>query len=107
MKDLKNPLVYIKNYLIDSDDNMYLTVKDINNIVIGSNNITLRKVNVMASGHDKMYMDKDLIEDKLYQLVDQFNERKINHRNFYSESLDNVHPFCDGNRRTCLQLSIV
>ena len=30
-----------------------------------------------------MYIDKDLIEDKLYQLIDQFNERKINHRDFY------------------------
>ena len=30
-----------------------------------------------------MYIDKDLIEDKLYQLIDQFNERKINRRDFY------------------------
>ena len=29
-----------------------------------------------------MYVDKDLVEDKLYKFTDQFNERKINHRDF-------------------------
>ena len=50
---LKNALVYIKNNLIDSDDNMYLNVDsliDINNVITGSNNITLRK----PRGYDKM-----------------------------------------------------
>ena len=28
-------------------------------------------------------MDKDLIEDNLYQLIDQFSEGKINYRGFY------------------------
>ena len=28
-------------------------------------------------------MDKDLIEDKLNQLIDQFSEGKINYRGFY------------------------
>ena len=56
---------------------MYLTVDslvEINNIISGSNNITLRKVNVKPYGFDKMYMDKELIEDKLYQIIDQFNK---------------------------------
>ena len=47
---------------------MYLTVDsliDINNIITGWNNITLRKVNVKQCGYNKMYMDKDLIEHKL------------------------------------------
>ena len=77
---LKHTLVYIKNNLIDSGYNMYLTVDsmiDINNIITGSNNITLRKVNVKPCGYDKMHMDKDLIEDKPYQLVDQFNQKII------------------------------
>ena len=30
-----------------------------------------------------MHMEKDLIEDKLYQLKDQSKKRKINHRDFY------------------------
>ena len=46
-------------------------------------------------------MDEVLIEDKLYQLRDQFIERKINHRYFYLVILENIHPFYDGNGRTC------
>ena len=51
---------------------MYLTVDsliDTNNIIIGSNNITLRKFNVKPYGCDKMYMNKDLIEGNLYKLI--------------------------------------
>ena len=29
-----------------------------------------------------MYMDKELIEDKLYKMIDQFNEKKINLQSF-------------------------
>ena len=47
-----------------------------------------------------MYMDKDLIEDKLYQLVDQFSEQKTNHRAFTSTLLNHIQPFYDGNGRT-------
>ena len=42
-------------------------------------------------------MDKYLIEDKIQQLVAQFNIRKINHKDFNSELLNNIHPFQDGN----------
>ena len=48
---------------------MYLTVDsliEINNIITRAHNITLRKVNVKPYGFDKIYMDKELIEDKLY-----------------------------------------
>ena len=48
-----------------------------------------------------MYMDKDLIKDKLNELIDQFNESKNNHRNFYFPFLGNMHPFYDDNGRTC------
>ena len=57
---------YIKNQLIDSYGNMYLIVDsliEINNMITGLDNITLRKVNVKPYGFDKMYMSKDLIED--------------------------------------------
>ena len=37
-----------------------------NNIITGSNNITLSKVCVTPCGYDKMYMEKDLVEDTLY-----------------------------------------
>ena len=48
-----------------------------------------------------MYMDQGLIEDELHQLEDQFKERKINHSDFYSTLLNNIHPFYDGNGRSC------
>ena len=83
---------------------MYWTVDsliEINNIITGSNNINFRKVNVKPYGFNKMYMDKELIEDKLYQIIDQFNERKITSTEFYSILLNKIHPFWDGNGRTC------
>ena len=45
-------------------------------------------------------MDKNLIEDELYQLADQLNERKINHRNFHFALLNSIPPFYDGYGRT-------
>ena len=53
---------------------MYLTVK----FLIEINNI------IKPYGFDKMYMDKELIEDKFDQITDQFNERKITTTKFYS-----------------------
>ena len=44
---LKKALVYINNSSIDSDGNMTVdSLMEINNTITGSNNITLRKVNV-------------------------------------------------------------
>ena len=46
IKELKKVSVYIKNNLIDSDGNMYLTVDpliEINNIITGSNNFFFRE----------------------------------------------------------------
>ena len=79
-------MVYIENDLIDSDGSMYLTddlLIETNNIITGSNNITLRKVNVKPYGFDKMYMDKEIIEDKLYQMIDHFNENRTHLQKYY------------------------
>ena len=108
-KRLQKALVYIKNNLIDSDGGMYSTIEsliEINNIIIGSNNIALEKVNVKPYGFDKTYMDKELIEDKLYQLKDQFNERKITTAKFYAILLNKIYPFYDANGRTCKTLFV-
>ena len=62
-KILQKALVYIENNFIDSDDGVYLTVEslaEINNKITGSNNITLRKVNILPYGFNKLYMDKKL-----------------------------------------------
>ena len=74
---------------------------EVNNIITGSNNIILRNVNVKPYGFDKIYMDKELTENKLYQIIDQFNERKITSKKFYSILLHKIHRFHDGNGRTC------
>ena len=70
-KRLKKALICVKSDLIDSDNNMQLAVDsliDINNITIDSNNFTLGKVNVKPYGYDDMYIDKDLVEEKVYQI---------------------------------------
>ena len=63
---LKKALIYVKNNLIDSDNNICLTADsfiNISNIITGSNNITQRKVNVKPYRPDKTYMNKDLMHD--------------------------------------------
>ena len=52
---------------------VYLTVDsliEMDDIMISSNNITLRKFNVNPHEFDKMYKDKKLIEDTFYQITD-------------------------------------
>lgn len=66
---------------------------DKNNIKTSSNNINLRKVNVKPYGCDKVYLNKDLIEDKPCQLIDEFNEIKTNEWDFYFVLPDNRYPF--------------
>ena len=102
-KRFEKSLVYMQNNLIASDTNMYLTVDlliERSKIITSSNNVTLSKFNVKLYGYNKMYMDDDLIEDKLYQLIYQFNESNINHRSFYFASLGNIHQFYDENGAT-------
>ena len=83
-KRLKKALSYIENSLI----------------VTVSNNITLRKVDVKPHEFDKVFMEKDLIEVKLYQIIDRFNNKKIASVKFYSIHPSKVHPFYDENGRT-------
>lgn len=78
---------------------MYLTV-DLTIVQLTFNTKSLiRKVNTKSCGYDKIYMDKDLIEDLLYQMVDQSNERKLMIE--ITALLNNIHPFYDGSGRTC------
>ena len=46
-------------------------------------------------------MDANKIELALYGLVDNFNDRRITHREFALGFLDKIHPSADGNGRTC------
>ena len=47
-----------------------------------------------------MYTNKKLIEDKMYQIIDPFNEKKNSHINFNFTLFNNIHPLYDGNERT-------
>ena len=46
-------------------------------------------------------MDQGLIEDELYQIIDQFNKGRIRSIKFYSIFLNKIHSFYDRNGRTC------
>ena len=90
--------------LIESDGGMYLTVGtllEINNIITDSNNITLKHANAKPYGFDKMYMGKEFIEDKLYQIINHFNERKITSKTLHSILFSKMHPFYDSNGIAC------
>ena len=96
-------------YLIDKNGKLFLTVDSLitlNNIITDSQNLLLRDENVKPEGFDKMYLDKSLIELALYQLVDEFNERKVTHNQFCNIFLDLIHLFRDGNGITCTILFI-
>ena len=95
---------YKNSNLIDSNGDLFLTVDSLitlNNIILGSNNIWLRCVNVKPAFHNKQYLDFSKIEFELYKLIDLFNDRYITHLSFCKEFLNKIHPFLDGNGRTC------
>ena len=73
----------------------------IKNIITNSHNLNLRQHNVKLAGYNKQYMDTSRIEVKLYQLVDQWNDRRITPRHFRDVFLDRIHPFADENDSTC------
>ena len=96
-KRLEKALVYIENNLIDSDGGMHLTV---DSLIEVNNMITLRKVNAKPYVFDKIYMDKELIEHNLYQIIDQFNKSKVTSTKFYLILLNKIYSFYDGNGTT-------
>ena len=92
------------SHLLTKDGDLFLTVDSlisINNIITNSNNISLRQCEVKPAGYNKQYMISTKIESELYTLVDEFNERKISAREFCKSFLNKIHPFKDGNGRTC------
>ena len=99
---------YARNFenqeLINKDRNLFLTVDSlirINNIITNSHNLHLRRHNVKPAGYNKQYMDASRIETELHSLIDKFNDTRITSRTFCDTFLDKIHPFADGNSRTC------
>ena len=104
LKRLQNALTYKNAELLTPDGDLLLTVGSLitlNNIITGSNNLSLRCVNVKPAFCNKQYMDFTEIKFELYKLVDLFNDRHITNRQFYQTFLNEIHPFHDGNGRTC------
>ena len=96
--------IYKNTELLTADNDLVLTLDSLitlNNIITGSNNLSLRSVNVRPAFHKKQYMDFTKIESELYRLIDAFNDRYITNREFYHTFLNEIHPFLDGNGRTC------
>ena len=95
---------FIKKELLTGEGDLFLTVDSlitVNSYVTNSNNILLRQVNVKPAFHNRQYMDFNQIKSELYLLVDKFNERQISIKCFCNKFLDKIHPFLDGNGRTC------
>ena len=104
LKRMIDARTYKNNELIDSNGDLFLTVDSLitlNNIILGSNNISLRRVNVKPAFHNNQYLDFSKIEFELYKLIDLFNDRYITHLTFCKVFLNEIHPFLDGNGRTC------
>ena len=105
---LKCVLEYKREHLTDKNGKVYLTLDSlitINNLITKSTNIKLRTVNVRPSGYEKAYMDFYSIEPALRGLIDNFNLGKVNEKIFV-ETFLKIHPFLDGNGRTCKVLFI-
>ena len=87
---------YKNRELHNLDGDLFLTVDaliTLNNIILGSCNISLRCVNVKPAFYNKQYLDFSKIEFELYKLVDLFNDRYITHRDFCQTFLNEIHPF--------------
>ena len=91
LKRMINACNYKNTELINSDGDLFLTVDSLitlNNIILGSRNISLRCVNVKPALDNKRYLDFSKIEFELYKLVDLFNGRYITHKDFYQTFLN-------------------
>ena len=89
---------------VNEDGDFFLTADSlirINNYITDSRNIQLIRINAKPAFYEKQYMDFTRIESELYRLVDKFNKRQITPRRFCDIFLDKIHPFADGNDRTC------
>ena len=72
----------------------------INNIILNANNLELRKHDVKPAGYNRKYMSFYNILPALTGLIDTFNDGKVMPKTFV-ETFLKIHPFADGNGRTC------
>ena len=72
----------------------------INKIILNANNLELRKQDVKPAGYNRKYMSFYNILPALTGLIDTFNDGKVMPKTFV-ETFLKIHPFADGNGRTC------
>ena len=72
----------------------------INNIILNANNLELRKRDVKPAKYNRKYMSFYNILPALTGLIDTFNDGKVMPKTFV-ETFLKIHPFADGNGRTC------
>lgn len=99
---MKSGLECKNTFLTDENGDLFLTV---DSLITSNNDYWLSKyncnINAKLAGYNKMYMNVSLIESALNQLVDEFNDRKLTHRQFCKIFLNLIYPFQDGSGRTC------
>ena len=91
--NMKTALDYKEKYLQNKEGDMFLTVNsliEVNNLILGKNDTKLRKLNVKPAGYTtNPYFPWWCVENSLYILLDEFNERRITNkflRSFYGDS---------------------
>ena len=104
---METALAY-KRKLQTEDGKLLLSVDSlitINNIILNTNNLELRKQNVRPAGSKRAYMNFYTILPALTGLIDTFNAGKLRPKTFV-ETFLKIHPFADENGRTCKVLFI-
>ena len=98
---MENTLAYKRK--LETGGQLFLSVDSlitINNIILNVNNFGLRKHDVKPAGYNRKYMSFYHILPALTGLIDNFNAGKIIPKTFV-ETFLKIHPFADGNGRTC------
>ena len=88
--------------MLTENNDLFLTLDsliEMNNLVLGQNNSSLRLCQVKPAGFDFEYMHFTEIASKLQVLIDKFNDRFVSKKNFVTEFWT-INPFLDGNGRT-------
>lgn len=108
MENLIQAYLYIQKYLKSSEGDLFLTFQaliDVNNLVLNIGNVMLRHVQVKPQGYNYHYMDFRKIAFHLQILIDDWNSRFLTQNRFIEYFLK-IHPFLDGNGRTCKVLFV-
>ena len=107
--NMKTALDYKEKYLQNKEGDMFLRVNsliEVNNLILRKNNTELRKINVKPAGYaTNPNFPWWCAESSLYILLDEFNERCTTTRGFCDRFME-IHPFLDGNGRTCKLLFV-